>query len=77
VAGAIVGSYAYALPYGCNSYYYGGFPYYGCGGAWYQPYYEGDDITYVVVDEPQGQPDPGPPAVAPPPQPLPPPPPAQ
>ena len=52
----------YALPPGCASYYYGGYPYYGCGGAWYQPHYEGSDVTYVVVEAPQGDPDPGPPS---------------
>jgi hypothetical protein len=39
------------------NYYYGGNPYYGCGGAWYQPQYEGDNITYVVVEQPSGEPD--------------------
>ena len=24
------------------------------GGAWYQPMYEGDDVTYVVVEAPAG-----------------------
>ena len=60
---AIVGSYYNALPYGCSNYYYHASPYYSCGGAWYQPQYEGDDVTYIVVEAPQGDPDPGAPTV--------------
>jgi len=67
---AIVGSYYPYLPGGCSPYYYGGSPYYGCGGAWYAPQYQGDDITYVVVEQPQGNPDPGAPPPLPP-QPMP------
>jgi hypothetical protein len=36
------------LPYGCSP--YGG--YYNCGGVYYQPQYQGSDVTYVVVNNP-------------------------
>jgi hypothetical protein len=43
-----VGSVAYSLPSGCSPYSY----YYNCGGVYYQPQYQGDNVTYVVVDNP-------------------------
>jgi hypothetical protein len=33
---------------------YGYGTYYNCDGAWYQPQYVGTQITYVVVDAPEG-----------------------
>ena len=58
---AVVGSYWYALPYGCPPWYWGGFSYYSCGGSYYRPIYEGDTVVYVTVDDPsQGQQQPGP-----------------
>jgi len=50
-----IGSVAYALPAGCGNYYYGGNPYYNCGGTYYQPQYSGTDVTYVVVEAPEGE----------------------
>ena len=44
---------AYSLPSGCASAYYGGNPYYNCGGTYYQPQYSGGNTTYVVVQSPQ------------------------
>ena len=32
----------------------GGVPYYRCGGTWYSPAYQGGNVTYVVVNPPQG-----------------------
>jgi len=49
---AAIGSLAYSLPGGCSPYTYGG-PYYQCGNVWYQPQYQGSNVTYVVVDSPQ------------------------
>jgi hypothetical protein len=45
---AAVGSMYYSLPAGCSP--YGG--YYNCGGTYYQPQYSGDNVTYVVVNNP-------------------------
>jgi hypothetical protein len=46
---AAVGSSYYGLPSGCSPYYGS---YYDCGGVYYQPQYQGTDVTYVVVDKP-------------------------
>lgn len=54
VTAAAIGSTYYALPYGCPPYPYGGYTYYSCGGAWYQPQYEGDTVVYVTVPDPTG-----------------------
>jgi hypothetical protein len=43
-----VGSYVSTLPPGCAPYN----AYYNCGGTYYQPQYEGDNVTYVVVENP-------------------------
>ncbi|HVK86488.1 MAG TPA: hypothetical protein VM513_20355 [Kofleriaceae bacterium] len=51
---AAVGSVAYSLPSGCGSYNYAGSPYYNCGGTYYAPQYSGEDVTYVVVENPEG-----------------------
>jgi hypothetical protein len=51
---AAVGSTYYDLPPGCPPATYGGSTYYSCGGAYYQPQYEGTDITYVTVNDPSG-----------------------
>jgi hypothetical protein len=52
-AAAVSGAY-YSLPPGCPPYPYGGYTYYSCGGAYYQPQYEGDTVTYVTVPDPAG-----------------------
>jgi hypothetical protein len=49
---AAIGSAYYALPHGCAPYPYGGYSYYSCGGAYYEPRYEGDTVVYVTVPEP-------------------------
>lgn len=49
---AAIGSMYYHLPPSCS--YYSAYSYYNCGGAWYQPSYQGDDVTYVVVEAPEG-----------------------
>lgn len=49
---AAIGASYYALPPGCPPYPYGGYTYYSCGGAYYQPQYEGDTVVYVTVPDP-------------------------
>jgi hypothetical protein len=51
VTAAAIGSLAYSLPSGCAPYTYSG-PYYRCGNVWYQPQYQGSNVTYVVVNPP-------------------------
>ena len=46
------GSAYYALPRGCSPYAYHSYTYYNCGGAYYQPQYEGDTVVYVTVPDP-------------------------
>ena len=46
------GSAYYALPGGCSPYPYAAYTYYNCGGAYYQPQYEGDTIVYVSTPDP-------------------------
>jgi hypothetical protein len=48
------GSTYYDLPVGCPPYAYGGYTYYSCGGAYYEPRYEGSSVTYVTVPPPAG-----------------------
>jgi hypothetical protein len=52
---AAIGSAYYALPGGCSPYAYYGYNYYNCGGAYYQPQYEGDTVVYVTVPDPSTQ----------------------
>ena len=53
VTAAAIGSLAYSLPSGCAPYAYGGGPTYQCGNVWYQPQYQGSNVTYVVINPPQ------------------------
>ena len=46
------GSAYYALPGGCSPYPWHTYTYYNCGGAYYQPQYEGDTVVYVTVPDP-------------------------
>jgi hypothetical protein len=46
---AAIGSSYYALPPSCSPY---AGSYYYCGGAYYQPRYEGSTVTYIVVEKP-------------------------
>lgn len=52
VTRAVIGSTVYALPPACSPYAYSGYSYYSCGGAWYEPRYQGDSVVYVVVNQP-------------------------
>lgn len=49
---AVIGSYYRSLPSNCVVIYRGSLTYYQCGNAWYQPYYSGTTIQYVVVQAP-------------------------
>ena len=49
---AAIGSAYYALPADCPPYAWEGVTYYSCGGAYYEPQYEGDTIVYVTVPDP-------------------------
>jgi hypothetical protein len=46
------GTRVYVLPSGCTTVVVGGVTYHNCGGVYYQAYYEGDQVVYVVVDQP-------------------------
>lgn len=52
VTSAVIGSMMYSLPPACAPRPYGGMTYYYCNGAWYQPQYQGDQVTYIVVNAP-------------------------
>ena len=52
VTAAAIGSMYYTLPPSCSPYPYSGHSYYYCGGAYYSPRYQGDTVTYVVVEKP-------------------------
>jgi len=47
-----IGTRVHVLPGGCRDVVVGGETYYYCDGVYYQVYYEGDQVVYVVVDEP-------------------------
>lgn len=53
VTTAAIGSMMYSLPPACAPRPYGGMTYYYCGGAWYAPQYQGDQVVYVTVNAPQ------------------------
>lgn len=52
VTAAAIGSYYRYLPANCATVYRGTVIYYQCGTAWYQPYYAGTTVQYVVVKAP-------------------------
>jgi hypothetical protein len=54
VTAAAIGSMYHALPPACPLSPYGGVTYYSCGGVWYAPQYQGDQVVYVVVNNPSG-----------------------
>jgi hypothetical protein len=54
VTAAAIGSTYYALPSGCPPYSASGYTYYSCGGAYYEPRYEGTSVVYVTVPAPGG-----------------------
>ncbi len=48
-----LGTRVAVLPYDCSTIVVGGIAYNQCGSTWYQPYYMGTTVEYVVVDSPQ------------------------
>ena len=50
ITSAAIGSMYYSLPPNCGYMY----SYYNCGGVWYEPQYQGESVTYVVVEAPEG-----------------------
>jgi hypothetical protein len=51
-ASIAVGTYVAMLPSGCSTVVVDGIAYSECGSTWYQPYYRGTDVEYVVVSDP-------------------------
>jgi hypothetical protein len=52
VTAAAIGSMTRSLPAACGTQMYGGTTYYNCSGTWYAPQYQGDQVVYVVVENP-------------------------
>ena len=52
VTSAIIGSIVYTLPTGCATVIRGGIAYQQCGSTWYQPQYAGNNVNYVVIQQP-------------------------
>ncbi len=50
----VIGMSVYSLPAGCTARVRGGVTYQYCGGAWYQPVYQGTQVVYVVQDIDEG-----------------------
>jgi len=49
-AAIVVGATYYSLPPNCTTVYRNGIGYSYCGGYYYQPYYQGSRVAYVVVN---------------------------
>ncbi len=47
-----VGTRLAVLPLGCGTVYVRGVITYTCSGTYYQPYYEGSNVVYVVIENP-------------------------
>jgi hypothetical protein len=52
-AGVAVGTAVAMLPTGCTNVVVAGMGYSQCGSTWYQPFYSGTMVQYVVVSAPQ------------------------
>ena len=52
-AGVAMGATVAMLPSGCSTVVVSGIGYSHCGSTWYQPYYSGDTVQYVVIPAPQ------------------------
>ena len=48
-----IGTRVASLPPACSNVSVNGRVYYHCGGAYYQPVYDGPDVVYVVVEDPR------------------------
>ena len=53
ITAAAIGSTVYSLPSDCVVTSVNGVTYQQCGSTWYQPQFEGENATYVVVNPPQ------------------------
>jgi hypothetical protein len=42
----------HTLPAGCTRIVRGGVTYHSCGGIYYRPYYQGNQVVYEVVQQP-------------------------
>ena len=51
-AGAAVGTVVHTLPSGCAAAPKGGVEYYKCGNAYYRSAFQGNNLVYVVVQQP-------------------------
>ena len=52
VTSAVIGSIIYTLPTGCVTVMRVGVAYRQCGNTWYQPQYAGNNVSYVVINQP-------------------------
>ncbi len=52
VTAAVVGSIIHTLPSGCQTVVRNGIAYNQCGSVWYEPQYSGNNVTYIVVNQP-------------------------
>ena len=52
-AGVALGTTVALLPSSCTTVIIDGIGYSQCGSTWYQPYYSGDTVQYVVVNSPR------------------------
>ena len=52
VTAAVVGSVVNTVPAGCTTTIINGMAYQQCGSTWYQPQYQGSNVTYIVVNQP-------------------------
>lgn len=52
VTSAVIGSIVNSLPSGCSTVVLGGVAYQQCGSTWYQPQYAGNNVTYIVIQQP-------------------------
>jgi hypothetical protein len=53
VTSAALGSTVAVLPPSCSTVVVNGVGYSQCGSAWYQPYYSGTTVQYMIVSPPQ------------------------
>jgi hypothetical protein len=49
---AVIGTRVTVLPARCAERVVGGYIYYYCDTVYYQPYYEGNSIVYIIVEDP-------------------------
>jgi len=52
VTAAVIGSVVHTVPAGCVTVIRGGIAYQQCGSTWYQPQYAGNNVSYIVIQQP-------------------------